>query len=480
MTWSRTQTRYLAATPESVWDVLATPSLWPSFDADVQSFTPVDRPALTGPHGPEQLAQGDPVRILPHARLRGALHALTAPPARISALVTDQELAWTQDQPGGGTTQSWRLTPSGTGTLLTRSITVTGPLAVALGPAMGGALSHDLGQVAARLVQLAGTSAPEAAQAPLIIIAGGSGLLGSRLAHDLIARGRDVVVLTRSPHPRMAYRQAAWDGVGQGEWSALFDDPRGVDVVNLSGYRIGETGGAANMAKLTTSRVNPTRALVEAAQRASARAGRTVVKHWVQGSGAPLRTDPDEPAMHEDTALTSAGEALEGMTELVRRWEDAAADAPAELLTWVRTGIVLDREAEVMKALQAVTALGAGGSLAGGRQWMPWIHVDDWLAIARAALGLEDGVRLPGGPVIAAAPHPATNAEVMKVLRSHVAPAGFGIPAPGPLLTVGTRLIGKDSAMLTGSTRAVSTVLPAAGFRFQHERVDEAIADLLR
>lgn len=480
MTWSRTQTRFLAASPESVWDVLATPSLWPSFDADVQSFTPVDRPALTGPHGPEQLAPGDRVRVLPHARLRGALHALTAPPARISSLVTDQELAWTQDQPGGETTQTWRLTPSGTGTLLTRSVRVTGSLAGALGPAMGGALSHDLGSVAARLVQLAGSSDPEAARAPKVIIAGGSGLLGSRLAHDLLARGRDVVVLTRSPHPGMVYRQASWDGVGQGSWSAHFDDPRGVDVVNLSGHRIGDSGGAATMAKLTTSRVNPTRALVEAAQAASSRAGRPVVKHWVQASGVTLRSDPHEAEVHEDTVATAAGEELEGMTRLVRRWEDAAADAPTEHLTFVRTGIVLDREAEAFKALMAVATLGAGGALAGGKQWMPWIHVDDWLAIARAALGLEEGVRLPGGPVIAAAPNPATNAEVMKVLRSHVAPGGLGIPTPKPLLAVGTRLIGKDPAVLTGGVRAVSTVLPASGFRFQHQRIDEAVADLLR
>lgn len=480
MTWSRTQTRFLAASPESVWDVLATPSLWASFDADVQSFTPVDRPALTGPHGPEQLELGDRVRVLPHARLRGALHALTAPPARISSLVTDQELAWTQDQPGGSTTQTWLLTPSGTGTLLTRSITVTGSLAGALGPTMGGALSHDLGSVAARLVQLAGTSDPEAARAPQVIIAGGSGLLGSRLAHDLVARGRDVVVLTRSPHPGMAYRQASWDGVSQGSWAALFDDARGVDVVNLSGHRIGDTGGAATMAKLTTSRVNPTRALVEAARAASRRAGHPVVKHWVQASGVSLRSDPDEPVVHEDTVARSEGEALEGMTELIRRWEDSVADAPAQLLTLVRTGIVLDREAEVLKSLQAVVTLGAGGPLAGGKQWVPWIHVDDWLAIARAGLGLEEGVRLPGGPVIAAAPHPATNAEVMQVLRSHVAPAGVGLPTPKPLLTLGTRLLGKDSAMLTGGARAVSTVLPAAGFRFQHERIGEAVAELLR
>lgn len=477
--WSRTQTRYLAAPPERVWDVLSTPSLWPAFDDAVQRFTPVDSPTLVGPGGPRTLREGERVKVVPHARIRGSLHALTAPPATLTVLRTDQELQWRQDQPGGNTSQTWSLWPSGSGTRLTRRTRVEGPLTPIMAAALAAPLAADLGGVAARLVALAGAEAPEAAAAPLVVIAGGTGLLGERLAHLLLARGRDVVVLSRSPRPGAAYRQRRWDGATAGRWTELFDDPRGVDVVNLCGSRIGDAGGAAEMARLRTSRVNPTRALVAAASRAA-----RPVRHWVQGSGVVLRHDPEEPPVHEDTVRAADGEELRGMTELVRSWEDAVTGARAEHLSIVRTGIVLDREAEAFRWLHAAAALGAGGALGSGAQWMPWIHVDDWMRITLAALGEApdtDGPRvdLPDGPVIAAAPEPVRNRELMAVLREHAAPAGLGLPTPTPLLRLGTRVLGKDPAVLTGSSRAVSQVLPAAGFRFLHTDVERAVADLL-
>lgn len=474
MTWSRTQTRFIAATPEALFDALSTPSLWPAFNDDVQSFEVVGAPALTGPGGPQRLALGDEVRVLPHTRVFGAVHGLTAPPARITALVTDRELEWTQDQPGGSTVQRWSLEPRGTGTLLTRSTVTTGPLTPALGPAFGGGLSSDLGRVAARLALMVGVSDSTAASQPLVIVAGGSGYLGSRVTEELLARGRDVVVLTRSLRAGLPYRQAVWDGRTQGSWAELFSDPRGVDVVNLTGYRIGDAGGAATMARMTDSRVNPTRALVTAALNAG-----VTVKHWLQGSGGVMRANPDEPVVTESTPLDPRGEEVPGMSELIRRWEDAVADAPAESLTLMRTGIVLGRDAAAFKALRAVVSLGAGGSLAGGRQWVPWIHEDDWLSIARAALGLEGLVALPGGPVVASAPNPVTNAELMRELRARFAPGGLGIPAPKPLLKLGTGVLRKDPGVLTGSTRAVSSVLPVAGFVFGHPTLGPALDDLL-
>lgn len=487
--WSRTQTRYVAAPPERVWDALATPSLWPAFDAAVQSFTPVTDPTLVGPGGPRSLREGEGVRVLPHARVAGSVHALTAPPAHLVSVRTDQELTWRQDQPGGFTEQSYSLWPSGSGTRMTRRTRTVGPLTPLLGPGFAAPLAADLGAVAARLYPLV---TPATSQEPLVVIAGGSGLLGTRLAHLLLARGRDVVVLTRHPGAQSAYRQVRWDGATSGAWTSVLQDPRGVDIVNLSGSPIGSSGGTiggfgagragadAEMARLTSSRVNPTRALVAACSEAGVR-----VRHWVQGSGVVLRDSPDEPVVHEDSSPRDAsGEALPGMTELVRRWEDAVSGAPTDHLTLIRTGIVLDREAPAFRYLALAAATGAGGALGSGRQFTPWIHVDDWMRIALAALGEAPDpegspVQLPDGPVIAAAPNPATNAEVMGVLRSRLAPFGQGVPAPASLIRVGTKLLGKDPAVVLGSANATSTVLPQAGFRFLHTDVKAAIADLL-
>jgi NAD dependent epimerase/dehydratase family enzyme len=472
-TWSRTQTRFIDASPESIWDVISTPGLWPSFDDDIQTFSPVDDPALVGPGGPRRLRAGERVRVVPKARLRGMVHGLTAPPASLTTLSTDQELVWHQPQPGGGTTQSWLLTPEGEGTLLTRSTTVDGPLAPVLGPAFGGALSHDLGAVVARLSRMV-TMPSAAARLPLVVIAGGSGQLGTRLAHALMARGRRVVVLTRRINPRVAYPQLEWDGATtQGEWTRVFTDRYGVDVVNLAGSRIGTKGPQA-AATLVSSRINPTRVLVRAAQESGAR-----VAHWVQASGLVPHTDADSPAVTESSVLDPWGEAIPGMTDLVHRWEDAAADAPTDHLVYLRTGTVLDREFEAFRALAALATTGAGGSTAGGKQWVPWIHVEDWLRLALSGLDAEPGARLTSGPVVAAAPFPVMNRELMRALRTKLAPGGLGLPMPAGLLKLGAGLLRKDAGLLIGSTLPASEVVPVSGFAFTHPRLEGAVEDLL-
>lgn len=472
-TWSRTQTRFIDASPESIWDVISTPGLWPSFDDDIQTFSPVDDPALVGPGGPRRLRAGERVRVVPKARLRGMVHGLTAPPATLTTLSTDQELVWRQPQPGGGTTQFWLLTPEGEGTLLTRSTTVEGPLAPVLGPAFGGALSHDLGAVVARLSRMV-TMPSAAARLPLVVIAGGSGQLGTRLAHALMARGRRVVVLTRRVDPRVAYPQLKWDGATtQGEWTRVFTDRYGVDVVNLAGSRIGAKGPQA-AATLVSSRINPTRVLVRAAREAGVR-----VAHWVQASGVVPQTDSEAPVVTESSVLDPLSEASPGMTDLIHRWEDAAAEAPTDHLTYIRTGIVLDREAEAFRSLAALAATGAGGPTASGKQWVPWIHSEDWVRLALAGLDAEPGARLPAGPVIAAAPHPVRNAELMKALRKRLAPGGLGLPMPTSLTKFGAGLIGKDPAILTGGVRTRSEVLPRSGLAFTHPRLEGAVQDLL-
>ncbi|WP_291279288.1 SRPBCC family protein [Galactobacter sp.] len=471
--WSRTQTRYLAASPESVWDVLSTPGLWPAFDDDIQTFTPVDTPALVGPEGPRTLRRGERVKVVPRARVRGMVHGLTAPPAILTSVVTDQELTWFQKQPGGGTTQTWQLTPEGKGTLLTRSVKVEGPLAPVLGPAFGEALSHDLGAVVARLSHMV-TMPPDAARLPLVVIAGGSGQLGQKLAHALMARGRRVVVLTRHMNTRAAYPQIEWDGATTaGDWTRVFRDGAGVDVVNLCGSRIGAKGPQA-AATLVSSRINPTRVLVRAAQESGAR-----VAHWVQASGLVPQTDADSPAVTESSVVDPWGEAVPGMTDLVHRWEDAAADAPTDHLVYLRTGTVLDREFEAFRALAALATTGAGGATAGGKQWVPWIHVEDWLRLALSGLDAEPGARLPSGPVVAAAPFPVMNRELMRSLRTKLAPGGLGLPIPAGLLKLGAGLLRKDAGLLIGSTLPASAVVPVSGFAFTHPRLDSALDDLL-
>jgi NAD dependent epimerase/dehydratase family enzyme len=225
---------------------------------------------------------------------------------------------------------------------------------------------------------------------------------------------------------------------------------------------------------LVSSRINPTRVLVRAAQESGAR-----VAHWVQASGLVPQADADSPAVTESSVLDPWGEAIPGMTDLVHRWEDAAADAPTDHLVYLRTGTVLDREFEAFRALAALATTGAGGSTAGGKQWVPWIHVEDWLRLALSGLDAEPGARLTSGPVVAAAPFPVMNRELMRALRTKLAPGGLGLPMPAGLLKLGAGLLRKDAGLLIGSTLPASEVVPVSGFAFTHPRLEGAVEDLL-
>ena len=111
---------------------------------------------------------------------------------------------------------------------------------------------------------------------------------------------------------------------------------------------------------------------------------------------------------------------------------------------------MLDPRAAALKRLVALTRLGLGGRVGSGRQWVSWIHIDDWLSIVHACLGFDSGVAVPAGVLVAAAPNPARNAELMAALRKkmHRPPA---LPTPVAVVRLAAVLLRTDPALgLTG------------------------------
>ncbi len=302
-----------------------------------------------------------------------------------------------------------------------------------------------------------------------VVLAGGSGALGRSLSADLTARGHDVVVLTRTPRPG-PYRQVAWDGVTVGPWAAELE---GAAVVNLAGELVGRRPTARNVELLTRSRVEPTRALAAAAAGLD-----EPLPVWVQLSTAAIHGDAGERVVTEDTPPADGPPQMPGVA---RPWEEAAAGANARRQVVLRTSVVFERGTPALDQLTGLVRWGLGGRIADGRQWISWIHVADWLRIARWSLG-DDGVvdaPPPSGPLLATAPHPVRNAELMaalrRVLRRPPAP-----PTPAPLVRLGAVLLRTDPALALTGRRAVSRVLGEAGFDFRFPRLEEALADLLR
>ncbi|WP_299955850.1 epimerase [uncultured Modestobacter sp.] len=299
------------------------------------------------------------------------------------------------------------------------------------------------------------------------VVAGGSGALGRRLCADLAARGHDVVVLSRTPRPG-PFRQVGWDGVSVGPWAAELE---GAAVVNLAGQLVDLRPTPRNIALLTSSRVQPTLALRAAAEQLD-----EPVPVWVQASTAAVYGDAGETLVDEDTPPADGPRQMAGVA---RAWEDAAAGVNAARQVVLRTSIVFDRDTPALDRLVRLTRLGLGGRIASGRQWVSWLHVEDWLAIARWGLGIDElAAPAPSGVLLATSPNPVRNAELMSTLRAALhRPAAP--PTPELLLRVGAVLLRTDPALALTGRRAVSRRLTEAGFDFRYPRLDEALADLL-
>jgi len=311
-----------------------------------------------------------------------------------------------------------------------------------------------------------------------VIVAGGSGSLGRALVADLEARGADVVVLTRRPDRAWAVRQEAWDGRSVGPWAALFDAPDDgagpVSVVNLAGRLVDVRPTDANVASLRSSRVDATRALV-----AASRAARRPVARWVQMSTTAIWSDGGEQRITEATPLPDPG--LPQMTGVARPWEEAVAGAHAERVTTLRTSLVLQPGSPVVGRLELLTRFGLGGKVGSGRQWVSWIHVDDWLALVRGALGLGDpgDPALRDGVLVASAPAPVRNAELMATLRA-VTGRRVGLPTPAPVARLGSWLLRSDPALGLTGRHCTSDVLAGLGWRFRHPELEPALRDVVR
>jgi uncharacterized protein len=290
-----------------------------------------------------------------------------------------------------------------------------------------------------------------------VVLAGGSGSLGRRIAADLTARGDEVVVLSRTPGPGAV----RWDGVTVGPWAAELE---GAAVVNLAGALVDRRPTPANVELLKRSRVEPTRALAAAAATLAA-----PPPVWIQAGTLAIYGDAGEAVLDETAPVAEGPPQMAGVA---RAWEAAAADAPAGRQVVMRTGIVLDRDTPALDRLTGLVRWGLGGRIATGRQWVSWIHITDFLAVVRRALD-DDGL---SGVVHVTSPNPVRNADLMaafrKALHRPTAP-----PTPAALVRLGAVMLRTDPALALTGRRCVPRRLLDAGFDFAVPTVEEALAE---
>ncbi|WP_084522789.1 DUF1731 domain-containing protein [Nocardia inohanensis] len=450
--------QFIALPPERLWAVLGDPRRWPEWNPAVAAVSLHSEPAVE--------ARGD---YLPRGRVSKAVHRRLAEPFVISTYVPGREIGIEQPEPVGTMRMRWVLTPRDGGTEVVQQLTFGGASAPVFRRVAGDDLQRDAHTAFARLARLAGLTPGEGALS--VVIAGGSGTLGRILAADLACRGHRVSILTRRRDTALPYEQYEWDGQTVGDWVAALRNPGPTALINLAGKLVDCRPTERNIAELRNSRVDSTRALVEASKTLD-----RPLDYWIQASTTAIWADAGETRCTETTPLPVPG--LPQMTGVAEPWERAFAGANTRHHTILRTSIVLDPDAPALKRLAALTKAGLGGSVGNGRQWFCWIHLDDWLAIVRAGLGLDPRVTLPDGVVVAATEFPVRNRELMTTLRRQLH-RPWSPPTPAWALSIGAVFLRTDPALGLTGRYATSEVLRKAGFRFRYPTLDEALADLL-
>ena len=299
-----------------------------------------------------------------------------------------------------------------------------------------------------------------------VLVTGASGFIGSALCDSLLVRGDTVVGLTRDPerarrtNPSVGWH--AWEPTLERPPAAAFE---GVDaVVHLLGEKINQRWTDEAKRRIMESRRTGTHNLVGAIS-ALQRRPRVLVSQSAIG----FYGDRGEAIVDESAEPESGFDA-----DVVREWEKAAREVePTGVrLAIVRTGHVLDPRGGFLAALLPPFKLGLGGPLAGGAQYVSWIHVEDEVGILLWAV---DEQRV-SGVVNATAPNPVTNRAFSKALGKALGrPAA--VPVPGITLDL---MYGREfGRVLRGGQRVIPRRALDLGYEFKHPDLDEALADLL-
>jgi uncharacterized protein (TIGR01777 family) len=301
-----------------------------------------------------------------------------------------------------------------------------------------------------------------------VVITGGTGLIGHALSSNLASDGHEVIVLSRSPERAIplpkGVRAEGWDARSTEGWGHLVD---GADaIVNLAGEGFFPSRWTDERKRLIRdSRVNAGQAVIQAVAQADQKPN--VV---VQASGVGYYGPCGDEVIAEDAPAGDGFLARFAADD----WEPSTAgvEEMGVRRVVVRTAAVLDPNEGALWRLLLPFRLFVGGPMGSGRQWFPWIHIQDEVRAIRFLI--ENGKA--SGPFNLAAPEPLTNAQFARVLGQTMGRPSW-IPVPGFALKLA---FGPVASVLLEGQRAVPRRLLELGFVFRFPTAEAALRDLLR
>jgi uncharacterized protein (TIGR01777 family) len=306
-----------------------------------------------------------------------------------------------------------------------------------------------------------------------IVIPGGTGQVGTVLKRALSAAGHDVVVLSRRPARQ---GEVHWDGATPGPWAGEID---GSDVVvNLAGRSVNCRYTPANLREMMDSRVDSARVVGEAIAKAS-----RPPRVWLQMSTATVYAHRFDAPNDEATGVIGGAESdapgyWAYSVDIAKAWEreQETADTPGTRKVALRAAMVMSPDrGGVFDVLLRLARLGLGGPVAGGAQYVSWIHDHDFVRAVEFLVARDDIT----GPVNLAAPAPLPQRAFMRALRTAWG-VPVGLPATRWMAEAGAFVLRSDTELLLKSRRVVPGRLLEAGFGFDHPGWPEAADDLVR
>ena len=306
-----------------------------------------------------------------------------------------------------------------------------------------------------------------------IVIPGGTGHVGAVLNRAFAAAGHEVVVLTRRP---ARDGHVAWDGETIGPWTDAIDGSEA--VINLAGRSVSCRYTKTNLTEMMRSRVRSARVVGQAIA-----AARRPPRVWLQMSTATIYAHRFDAPNDEATGVIGGWETgVPGYwaysVDIATAWERelTRARTPRTRGIALRSAMVMSPDrGGVFDVLSRLVRLGLGGPVAGGAQYVSWIHEHDFAAAVQFLIDRDD----MSGPVNLAAPDPRPQREFMRELRgAWRMPAG--LPATKWMAELGALAIGSDTELLLKSRRVIPGSLLAAGFEFDYGEWARAAPDLVR
>lgn len=300
-----------------------------------------------------------------------------------------------------------------------------------------------------------------------VVLAGGSGYIGSVLADFYAKKAEEVIILSRKPLANKGnIRTVLWDAKKLDTWVMELE---GTDLlINLTGKNVNCRYTQKNKDEILNSRLDSTRILGQAIQQL-----KRPPKVWIQCASATIYRHAEDRFMDEVNGEIGNGFSV----DVCKAWEKVFWDQEASLTRKIllRTSIVLGKSDGAFPRLLSLVQSGLGGKQGNGRQYVSWIHEDDvtgvihWLYTHEATSGIFN----------CTSPSPVTNASFMDTIRK-VVDVPVGLPAPEWLLSIGAWMIGTETELILKSRWVMPAELLNAGYTFQFPDLASAVQDIIK